>query len=115
MEKLLPKELFDKAREAAAKAATAYDATLPPERTRGLDCGFAWVTIKPARGAFVQWCKANEIGRTKDYGGGGFDIWYSKLHDVATQSIGTHIAAVRAFADVLKAHGVNATTGSRYD
>ena len=32
-------------------------------------CGYAWVNISPARGAFVNYLKSREIGRKGYYGG----------------------------------------------
>lgn len=96
-------------------AAKAHDATLGPENLRGLDCGFAWVVIHPARGPFVEWAKREGIGETRTYGDRGFQIWYSKFSNVPTQSIGTHEAAARAVVEVLKRHDINASSASRLD
>ena len=108
-------ELWAKAQAAARAAAIAENDSLPPENARGFDCGFAWVVIKPARGAFVKFLKDRSIGRTRSYDGGGLEIWYSKLHDVPTQSISVHVAAARAAVEVLNAAGVKCFMGSRLD
>jgi hypothetical protein len=100
---------------AAQAAAETENNRLGPEKDRGLDCGFAWVTIKPARGPLVAELKRLGLGETRDYGGGGFQVWYSKLHSVPTQSISVHIAAARAFAETATANGYPASYGSRYD
>lgn len=108
--------LLDQAFENSAKAAAEHDATLPPEQQRGLDCGFAWATIRPARGPIVSELKRRGIGSTRQYGGGGYEIWYSKLHRVSTQSVSTHEAAAAAFAKTLIDAGVEGvSTGSRLD
>lgn len=104
-------EIFVAAETAAVSASIAYDATLPPETARGLDCGFAWVVVRPARGPFVNWCKANGKGRTGH--GGGWHFWNPGKHP--TQSIDTKQAGARAFAHVLAAHGIVAEVGSRLD
>lgn len=109
------KEIWDAAAAAAAVAAEAEDKRLPPENSRGFDVGFAWVVIKPAKGEFVTWAKAQGLGEVRSYGGGGFQIWYSKFDKTATQSVSVHYAAARAFADVLKAHGINALADQRLD
>jgi hypothetical protein len=108
-----PEDIWREASEAAQKAAKAADALLPPETARGLDCGFAWVTIKPARGAFVGYAKANRQG----YNGhkGGYCIMAPRFHGIATQSISVHEAAARAAAEVLRRHGLNVVTDSRLD
>lgn len=93
---MTPEQIFNSARAKAAAAAAVHDATLPPEQKRGLECGFAWVNISPARGAFIKYLKENKIGRRDEYAG-GWTIWYSALHDVNTQSISTHEAAANAF------------------
>lgn len=110
-----PYGIFTQAQEAALSAARAEDSRLPPEQSRGLDCGFAWVVIRPAKGDFVKWCKANNIGSTRDYGGGGFQIWYSEFDNTGSQSISVHMAAAEAFAAVLRGYGLNAIAGSRLD
>lgn len=108
-----PKEIFNKAWAVSNKAAHDYNATLPPEQQRGFTCGFAWVTIHPARGPFVSWLKKRGIG-SRAYGG-GYQLWYSELHTVPTQSVDVHEKAANAFAKVLKEHGITAYSGSRLD
>lgn len=106
--------IFVAAYDAASRAGAEANAKLPPEQSRGFDCGFAWVTIKPARGAFVNHLKAKGIGSLAY--NGGWQIWYSKCYPAVTQSIGVHEAACEAFAAVLTANGIaGVTTGSRLD
>jgi len=73
-------------------------------------CGFAWVKIRPARGEFVKWCKANNIGRPDDYAGG-----YLISMRQGNQSMQRKEAAGDAFAKVLQSYGINAYMQSRID
>ena len=72
-------------------------------------CGFAWVTIRPARGAFVNYLKAKDWG-SRGYSG-GWEIWVSNFN----QSMTRKEAYAKAFAAVLQNYGINATAGSRLD
>ena len=72
-------------------------------------CGFAWVTISPARGAFVNWLKTQGIGRKGYYG--GYEIWVREFG----QSVDRKSAFAGAFAEVLEKYGITAYTGSRLD
>lgn len=72
-------------------------------------CGFAWVTIKPARGALVNYLKSRQVGSNGYYG--GFEIWVREFG----QSVDRKTAFARAFADVLNKYGINASVGSRLD
>jgi len=108
-------QIFTAAAAAAQAAAEAHEKTLPPENKRGLDCGFAWVDIKPARGPFITWCRKNAKGERKDYGGGGWQIWSSVFQNIPTQSVSTKYAAAEAFAQVLRDSNINAFAGSRLD
>ena len=110
--KLTPSEIFETACQAGKNAAVAANAKLPPEGARGFDCGFAWVIVKPAKGPFVAWCKANGKGK-KGYNG-GWQFWYS-LFSVGTQSVSVHVEAAEAFAAVLRKYGIEAVTDSRLD
>jgi hypothetical protein len=105
-------DIFTEARAAAQVAALLKNASLPPEQHRGLDCGFAWVNIKPARGPFVTYLKSIKVGET---GERGYQIWYSCLHDLPTQSVAVHEAAAQAFALTLGKYNIRATWSSRLD
>lgn len=109
-----PQAIWIEARAAGEKAAREKNAALGPENARGIDCGMAWVVIRPARGAFVTWCKKEGHGKARGYDG-GFKIWCASLHDELAQSITVHEAAAQAFADVLRAHGIDASMDSRLD
>lgn len=73
-------------------------------------CGFAWVKIFPARGAFVNYLKKAGIGSTNSYEG-GYDIWVSGYG----QSVTRKEAYAGAFAKVLNDYGINAYGQSRLD
>lgn len=118
-----PQHLFEAAIAAAQAAANAQNALLPPEAQRGFDCGFAWVTVKPAVGPFVTWCKKQikEVGErsaeahkfgSRGYAGG----WtFHCPGSLRTQSISVHQAAAEAFAKVLNDNGLDAHVASRLD
>jgi len=105
--------IYNQAVSAGKKAAHEYNAKLPPEAQRGLDCGFVWVTVHPAHGPFIAWCRANGKG-DKGYRG-DWQFWYYEFDDTNTQSIDVHTAAARAFAFALAEHGIRADIGSRMD
>ena len=73
-------------------------------------CGFAWVHIDPARGAFVNWCKANKRGGKSYYG--GYDLREDGGYG---QSLQRKEAFCGAFAEVLRKYGINAYAQSRMD
>lgn len=73
-------------------------------------CGFAWVNIKPARGGFVNWLKAQGTGRLDGYAG-GWTIW---VHDFG-QSMERKEKYATAFAKVLQTHGIKAYAQARMD
>jgi hypothetical protein len=83
----------------------------PTKQTYILDglCGFAWVKISPARGAFVNYLKSREIGRKGYYG--GYHIWVREFG----QSVDRKSAFAQAFADVLNKYGITAYAESRLD
>ena len=72
-------------------------------------CGFAWVNISPARGAFVNWLKAQGIGSKGYYG--GYEVWVREFG----QSVDRKYAFAQAFAQVLGKYGIEASAGSRLD
>lgn len=72
-------------------------------------CGFAWVTISPARGAFVNYLKSINAGSKGYYG--GYQIWVREFG----QSITRKEAFAGAFAKVLKNYGISAFAESRLD
>ena len=98
-------ELWGQACRAAQAAAETQNAKLGNENCRGFDCGFAWVTLS-GNHAFARWTKKQGIS-SKGYPTGQ-RIWYSKLHNVPTQSVSVHEAAARAARDVI-AHGLQSS------
>ena len=107
-------KLWEAAKAAGQAAAEEENGKLGDENCRGLDCGFAWVTM-PGNIAFGRWAKKQGIA-SKGYPT-GLSIWYSKLHSLPTQSVSVHEAAARAARDVL-AHGLQSSLigmGSRLD
>ena len=72
-------------------------------------CGFAWVTIAPARGAFVNYLKSINAGYKGYYGG------YQVSVREFGQSITRKEAFAGAFAKVLNSYGINAFAESRLD
>lgn len=110
---MIPQEIWNEVAAAASAAAIKHNDDMPPEARRGFDCGFAWIVVRPARGAFVAWCKQQGYGRSGYRG--GMHIWYSKLHQLPTQSISVHQAAVDAAVKILRKHGIDAVGDSRLD
>ena len=72
-------------------------------------CGFAWVNISPARGAFVTYLKSIDAGHKGYYG--GYEIWVREFG----QSVDRKYAFAQAFAQVLGKYGIEASAGSRLD
>lgn len=118
-----PATIFLHAKQAATQA-TLDEVNRQPEDMNAFDCGFAWVTIHPARGSFVSWCKAQikALGGERNYAsrqygdkayGGGWQFW--KPGEFNGQSIRIHEVGARAFRDELAKYGISATVGSRLD
>lgn len=105
--------VWDLARKAAQAAAEIENMRLGDEGSRGFDCGFAWVVLAPAVQPFAKWTKKNSF--SSKHHAGGQCIWYSKLHNLPTQSVSVHQAAAFAAADVLQRANVKCYTGSRLD
>lgn len=80
-------------------------------------CGFAWVTIRPARGGMVQWLKARGVGHAGYYG--GYEISTNAIERETGcnfgQSYERKIRAAEAFATTLQAWGINAQADGRLD
>lgn len=72
-------------------------------------CGFAWINISPARGAFVTYLKSIKVGGKAYYG--GYEIWVREFG----QSVDRKEAFAGAFAEVLRSYGIPASAGSRLD
>lgn len=72
-------------------------------------CGFAWVVVKPNRGAFAKHL-TGRAGFRKHYGG-GISNWIGDYD----QSYDMKRAHARAYAKVLSEAGYNAYADSRLD
>lgn len=127
-----PKMIFDLA-TAAAVSAIKDEVAVRPEREEDFDCGFAWVTINPATGPLVKYCKEQikEAGKGLEnpaqyratsnaetlYGSKGYpkgwQFW--KPGNFRGQSIRIHLVGARAFAKVLTDNGITCTVGNRLD
>lgn len=101
-----PSEIFAEAQAVAVSiAATVQD---------GYPCGFAWIRIKPARGKFVTYLKANKIGRGDEYFGGHL-ISATQISGWNGQNMDSKEAICRAAVEVLAKYGINCDIVSRID
>ena len=75
-------------------------------------CGFAWVRIKPARGALVSHLKSIDIGRVDGYAGGY--VIYNPAGS-STQWLDAKMAGAKAIAEVLRQYGVECNPECRMD
>lgn len=125
-------EILTEAHAAASKAIA--DKYAAGDREQPFNCGFAWVTIK-GTSAFARFCAsrnpesgvghAHAMTNSKRYGrkadrGRTFwkpGTWPTPPADTRSyqQDMDFHAAAARAFADVLKEHGIAAEVGTRLD
>jgi len=108
-----PKQMFAEACEKARTVATEF----VTKHGEPMYCGFASVTIFPARGKLVKWLKDNSIG-SNGYRGG----WRISSYDVmkghpycSTQSLDIKETACDAFCDVLKKYGIESYAEGRAD
>lgn len=92
-----------------------FDPAKPVYRVNSGVCGFAWIKIRPANGAFVNMLKKRDVGR-KGYNG-GYDVssWEFAASIRSSQSLELAEAAVRAAAGVLREAGVECYVQSRMD
>lgn len=72
-------------------------------------CGFAWVKVMPANSKFARFLVQKGVAK-KAYDG-GVNMWIGDFN----QSLQKKEVYARAFANVLKKHGVNAYADSRID
>jgi len=72
-------------------------------------CGFAYVTIRPATGAFVQWLKGRSIGHKAYHGG-----WEISIQQYS-QSMQRKEEHARVVAEYLTDYGIPAGYYSRMD
>ena len=109
-----PVDIFLDARKACLKAVNEFTA----KHGEPMYCGFANVSIHPARGRFVSFMKKADIG-SNGYKGGWrisyYDIMPNDHEYRGTQSMDIKEEGCRAFADALKKYGIEAYMESRAD
>ena len=109
-----PADMFLNARKVAIKAVDDY----MKDKEEPMYCGFANVSIHPARGRFVSFMKKADIG-SSGYRGG----WRISYYDImpqdhqyrSTQSMDIKEEACEAFRDELKKYGLTVYAESRAD
>jgi len=109
-----PADMFLNARKVAIKAVDDFVA----KHGEPMYCGFANVSIHPARGRFVSFMKKADVG-SKGYGGGYRISYYDimpKDHQYShTQSMSIKETACEAFRDELRKYGLTVYAESRAD
>ena len=109
-----PADMFLNARKVAIKAVDDY----MKDKEEPMYCGFANVSIHPARGRFVSFMKKADIG-SKGYGGGYrisyYDIMPQDHQYRSTQSLDIKEIACEAFRDELRKYGLTVYAESRAD
>ena len=111
--KMHPAEIFG---NACLKARYAVDEYMK-DKEEPMYCGFANISIHPARGPFVTWCKKMEIGST-GYGGGYRISYYDFMNGHRynhTQSLDIKEVAMDAVSSYFKSLGITAYSESRAD
>jgi hypothetical protein len=109
-----PADMFLKAREAAVKAVDTW----MEGREEPMYCGFANVSIHPAKGKFVAFMKKAGIGDNGFRGG-----WRISYYDIMPQdhrwrhcqSLDIKEIATEAFRDELRKYGLTVYAESRAD
>ena len=113
-EGIQPADMFLNARNKAIEAVDKF----MEGREEPMYCGFANVSIHPARGRFVTFMKKAGIG-DKGYGGGYRISYYDimpKDHQYShTQSMSIKEEACEAFRDELRKYGLTVYAESRAD
>ena len=109
-----PADMFLNARKVAIKAVDDFVA----KHGEPMYCGFANVSIRPARGRFVSFMKKADIG-SKGYQGGYrisyYDIMPQDHQYRSTQSMDIKETACEAFRDELRKYGLTVYAESRAD
>jgi hypothetical protein len=109
-----PADMFLNARKVAIKAVDDFVA----KHGEPMYCGFANVSVHPARGKFVSFMKKADVG-SKGYGGGYRISYYDimpKDHPYShTQSMSIKEEACEAFRDELRKYGLTVYAESRAD
>ena len=109
-----PADMFLNAKKKAVEAVDAY----VEKYGEPMYCGFANVSIHPARGRFVSFMKKADVG-SNGYGGGWRISYYDimpKDHPYShTQSMSIKEEACEAFRDELRKYGLTVYAESRAD
>ena len=113
-EGIKPADMFLNARKVAVKAVDDY----MKDKEEPLYCGFASVSIHPARGKFVKFMKDAGVGDNGYRGGyriSYYDIMPQDHRYRHTQSLDIKEVATEAFRDELRKYGMTAYADSRAD
>ena len=113
-EGIKPADMFLNARKVAVKAVDDY----MKDKEEPLYCGFASVSIHPARGKFVSFLKKQGIGDNGYRGGyriSYYDIMPLRHQYRSTQSLDIKEVATEAFRDELRKYGLTVYAESRAD
>jgi len=109
-----PADMFLNARKVAIKAVDDFVA----KHGEPMYCGFANVSIHPARGRFVSFMKKADVG-SKGYGGGYrisyYDIMPNDHQYRSTQSMDIKETACEAFRDEIRKYGLTVYAENRAD
>ena len=109
-----PADMFLNARKVAIKAVDEFTA----KHGEPMYCGFANVSIHPARGKFVSFMKKADIGSSGFRGGyriSYYDIMPQDHQYARTQSLDIKEIATEAFRDELRKYGLTVYAESRAD
>jgi|TARA_E500000178_G_scaffold353939_1_gene421276 hypothetical protein len=113
-EGIKPADMFLNARKVAIKAVDDF----MKDKEEPMYCGFANVSIHPARGRFVKFLKDAGVG-DNGYGGGYrisyYDIMPQDHQYRMTQSLDIKEIACEAFRDELRKYGMTVYAESRAD
>ena len=113
-EGIKPADMFLNARKVAVKAVDDY----MKDKEEPLYCGFASVSIHPARGKFVKFMKDAGVGDSGYRGGyriSYYDIMPQDHRYRHTQSLDIKEVATEAFRDELRKYGMTVYADSRAD
>ena len=113
-EGIKPADMFLNARKVAVKAVDDY----MKDKEEPLYCGFASVSIHPAKGKFVKFMKDAGVGDNGYRGGyriSYYDIMPQDHRYRTTQSLDIKEVATEAFRDELRKYGMTVYADSRAD
>ena len=113
-EGIKPADMFLNARKVAVKAVDDY----MKDKEEPMYCGFASVSIHPAKGKFVKFMKDAGVGDNGYRGGyriSYYDIMPQDHRYRHTQSLDIKEVATEAFRDELRKYGMTVYADSRAD